>query len=101
MCGWFLFSGVGGATIRSLDKGSGSPLHSWSLPASSGTVAAWAFAYWGGSFYIFLSTGDLFSTSANVYRFDPNSGSYEQILSNTGNVVVGAGVSTCAPVSAD
>ena len=79
------YPGLGGATIMRLDKQSGSALQSWPLPASSGTVAAWAFAYWGGQFYVFLSTGDIFSgTTASVYRFDPNSGVYDQILSNTG-----------------
>jgi len=89
------------STIVRLDKQTGAALQSWPLPTSSGSVAAWAFANWGGRFYVFLSVGDFFSTSAHVYVFDPATGSYDQVLSNTGNVVVGAGVSTCAPISAE
>jgi len=93
------YPGLSGATIKRLDKQTGSQLQNWSLPASAGTVAAWAFANWGGRFYVFLSTGDGFGFNASVYRFDPATGAYDEILSNTGNVVVGAGVSTCAPIS--
>jgi hypothetical protein len=84
------------ATITGLNKQTGQRMASWSLPTSSGGVNAWAFAYWGGQFYVFLTTGG----AANVYVFDPLTNSYDLILGNTGNVVVGAGVSTCAPVSA-
>jgi len=93
------YPGLSTATIVRFNKGTGQADQSWPLPASAGGVAAWAFANWGGRFYVFLSVGSLFSTSANVYVFDPNTGAYDEVLSNTGNVVVGAGVSTCAPVS--
>jgi hypothetical protein len=48
-----------------------------------------AFAFWGGDFYIFVA-GD-------VWRFRPSDGSTLQIA-HTDDVVVAAGVSTCAPL---
>jgi hypothetical protein len=61
----------------------------------SGMPAAWAFAFWGGRFYVFLqSAADL---STNVWRVDPTDSSVTRVLENTGFRIVGAGVSTCAP----
>lgn len=58
---------------------------------------AWAFAFWGGKFYIFLQQqGD---PSTNVYELDPATGASTQVLTNTGYTIVGAGVSICAPTT--
>jgi hypothetical protein len=54
---------------------------------------AWAFAYWGGDFYLFTGATGQPST---VTRYSPSDGS--QITYATApNTIVGAGVSTCAP----
>jgi hypothetical protein len=52
-----------------------------------------AFAFWGGSFWVF--TG---SSSSKVDRYDPISKTVENKIPSLGFKVVGAGVSTCAPV---
>ena len=61
----------------------------------SGAAQAWAWAFWGARYYIFLQ-GQL-DTSTQVYRFDPATGATERLVPNTGRRIVGAGVSTCAP----
>ena len=45
--------------------------------------------------FITVSTG---GDTSYVYEFDPATGMAKAFLSNTGIKVVGAGVSTCAPV---
>lgn len=66
----------------------------------NGTVGAWAFAQWGGKFYIFVSLVDEFGfpIESLVGELDAETGSYDQVLSDTAYNVVGAGVSTCAPI---
>jgi hypothetical protein len=55
---------------------------------------AWAFAYWGEAFYTFTRPAN--SPGSVVTRFRPSDGSIVQVAS-TPEVIVGAGVSTCAP----
>ncbi|AKV00034.1 hypothetical protein AKJ09_06697 [Labilithrix luteola] len=53
----------------------------------------WAFAFWGGDFYMFTSPGGGFST---ITRYRPSDNT-EAVVGSVPTVVVGAGVSTCAP----
>lgn len=53
----------------------------------------WAFAYWGGSFYLFAAPTE---QGSEVFRYRPDAAQYER-LAVLDQVVVGAGVSTCAP----
>jgi hypothetical protein len=52
----------------------------------------WAFAFWGGDFYMFHAPGG----STVVTRWRPADDSVKQVAT-TGLRIVGAGVSTCAP----
>jgi hypothetical protein len=61
----------------------------WNLPTAGG----WAFAYWGGSFYLFTST----TNGSMVTRFNPADRSQTSVAS-LGDTITGAGVSTCAPL---
>jgi hypothetical protein len=55
----------------------------------------WAFAFWGGAFYLF--TGDLSTGNTSVVtRYDPGPGTLTQV-GGLDDLIVGAGVSTCAP----
>ena len=59
----------------------------------------WAFAFWGGDFYLFtcpFSGPTQSCTSSRVTRFRPGDKSITQVGSYRG-IIVGAGVSTCAP----
>lgn len=53
----------------------------------------WAFGYWGGDFYTFTAPD---GASSVVTRFDPTTKQLTQVA-NYPSIIVGAGVSTCAP----
>lgn len=58
--------------------------------------SAWAFAFWGGDFYTFTAPSG--SGSTVVTRYRPSDSSIAQIYTLPApTVIVGAGVSTCAP----
>jgi hypothetical protein len=56
--------------------------------------SGWAFAFWGGDFWLFTAP---FGTS-QVQRYSPMNGTTTTVKTNIADVIVGAGVSTCAPV---
>jgi len=56
----------------------------------------WAFAFWGGDFYLFTAPGGTGSSSI-VTRYRPSDGSITQVATAPSVTIVGAGVSTCAP----
>ncbi len=83
--------------VSEIDKSTGASGTSFSLPSLSGTPSSWAFAFWGGDFFLFLQRQQ--DTSTNVYRVKGGTGTLSTALSNTGRNIVGAGVSTCAPTT--
>ncbi|MHB8876486.1 MAG: hypothetical protein ACYC8T_22555 [Myxococcaceae bacterium] len=95
---WGFMPEASGSTpvVVQLSKADASTVKTWSAPSLQGEPLAWAFAFWGGRFWIFLKrTGD---SSTFVYAMDASTGALSTALSNTGRTIVGAGVSTCAPV---
>lgn len=98
------YPGLTTAFVQQIDRDTGAaqgPV--WSIPGGlGGTVRAWAFAQWGGRFYIFVTTelagGALNST---VRSIDRATSTYQVHLSNLAFNIVGAGVSTCAPVAVE
>jgi hypothetical protein len=54
---------------------------------------AWAFAFWGGYFYTFTAPA---GAGTVVHRFNPVDGSLV-VVAQRSDLIVGAGVSTCAP----
>lgn len=93
------FPGTANTFVAELDKKTGAIKQKWKLPAQSGTTVAWAFAHWGGKFFIFVSTqADMFGPEQSVViRLDPATGQADTIIKNSPYAIVGAGVSTCAP----
>ena len=88
------------AIIARLSKTNANMEQQWSLPASPGTVTAWAFAHWGGDFYVFVTHRQGFSDQTQVIHLDGRTGT-AGVVSGLENIpfrIVGAGVSTCAPV---
>jgi hypothetical protein len=62
------------------------------------SASSFAFSFWGGRFY-FYTYPNAGSSSTNVAEYDPISGSLNaSFMTNIGFIVVGAGVSTCAPL---
>ena len=82
------------AAVFRFNKADGSVAEKFELP-SLPDFSAFAFAHWGGRYYIFLGSN---GGSTNVWEFDPETGGVVSYVPNTGLNVVGAGVSTCAPV---
>jgi hypothetical protein len=80
--------------IRQLDKSTGKTLKEWNLSIKTGNVGAWTFSHWGGQFYIFVTD----AWNSQLYVFTPQTGKTTQLLSNLPHRIVGAGVSTRAPL---
>ena len=84
-------SATGLATLSRLDPASGATLESYTYKDLTGNDN-WAMKFWGGSFWIFLN-----NSIYKVKRDAPETIA-PVILNNSGRRIVGAGVSTCAPL---
>ncbi len=84
--------------VNLINKTSASASKTWNIPPPAGSVTAWAFAHWGGKFYIFITTQTGLSDKSQVLRLDPKNGQVTTFLPSIPYRIVGAGVSTCAPV---
>lgn len=89
----------GGAPfVGQIDKKNASSLRRWNLSTMGNTPSGWAFAHWGGRFYIFITATVGLADKSMVWEFDPATGKATEIKTNASYKIVGAGVSTCAPV---
>jgi hypothetical protein len=60
----------------------------------------WAFAFWGGDFFMFTGNStDPKQNGSAVTRYSPSDGSVTVVSTGLGFFVTGAGVSTCAPTT--
>lgn len=82
-------------TIANIDKATGATSDSRTMyGVAKGN--AWAFSFWGGEFYLYTAT----TSSSNVAHYIPSTGVIdEKYMLNVGFRIVGAGVSTCAPIA--
>ncbi|MDI1480176.1 hypothetical protein [Polyangium sp. y55x31] len=88
--GFFNYSPI---IIAEIDKNSGKILSQAPQPSVS-IGSGWAFAFWGGDFWLFTSpTGD-----SQIQQYRPSTGTTTVVKTGLGTNIVGAGVSTCAPV---
>ena len=89
--------------VARLDRASATNQERWTMPALEGGVRAWAFAQWGGLFWVFVTVEDFFTATTNsqVWRLDPMTGVAQKVLEHLPYMIVGAGVSTCAPIEID
>ncbi len=87
------------STVARISKSTGQNGTTWGAPGLGSQVRAWAFAHWGGDFFVFVSFTDFETGIVNqVQRFDPKTGETTVVVENSPYRVVGAGVSTCAPL---
>ena len=87
--------------VAQIDKSSGAASMAAML-AQVETPSFWAFSFWGGKFYLYTCPDmTLFpQRTSNVTEYDPTTGSVNPTyMTNVGFRIVGAGVSTCAPVT--
>lgn len=82
-----------GATLAQVDPETAQVIGVDNLKVGNPT-SAFAFAFWGGKFWIFTGNQGVGST---VTEYDPALKKETPVLS-TKEVIVGAGVSTCAPI---
>lgn len=86
-------------SVRQIDKSNGNTLREFDVSSISSVrtprPAAWAFAFWGARYYIFLQ--DQSESETTISRLTPDTSAVETVNDHTGYTIVGAGVSTCAP----
>ncbi len=95
---FFFYATSGGAdsAIAQIDRYNAQILGVASLPGVP-QGGGWAFAFWGGDFYMFTAPQGL-GTSSLVTRYRPADGTIKQVAASPdGLTIVGAGTSTCAP----
>ncbi|WP_156338457.1 hypothetical protein [Chondromyces crocatus] len=80
--------------IAEVNPGTGQFL-SKTIPPEIQIGAGWAFAHWGGDFYLFTNPG---ADGTKVDRYSLNSGTKTTVMMGIPDNIVGAGVSTCAPL---
>ncbi len=80
--------------VQELDRKGNAIGQRWNLPATKGHVGAWAFAFWGDVFYVFVT----FDDTHEVHAIHRKTGKQELAVKSSAYRIVGAGVSTCAPL---
>jgi hypothetical protein len=87
------------ATVAQIDKANASILSNVKQ-AGVNTGTDWAFSFWGGSFYLYTADQESNPTdTSDVTEYDPSvTGPPKVVMAEIGFRIVGAGVSTCAPV---
>ena len=97
---WGFFPDPTNPKIQGINKQTGAAIAPAPLPAAlKGMPSGWAFAFYGGDYWIFLSKTDGLGTETptTVYQVSP-AGALKGMTPTTNRKIVGAGVSTCAPV---
>ncbi|MGE0549533.1 MAG: hypothetical protein AB7O24_27210 [Kofleriaceae bacterium] len=92
---WGWFPDDNAPRVEHVNKATGAPVQTFALPSLAGEPRAWAFAFWGGDFWIFLKRSNEASTT--VHQIDGTTGEVKGSTPAPGRSIVGAGVSTCAP----
>ena len=88
-------------TVQQIDKASGSATITYTLPSLAGQPSAWAFGFYGGDYFVFLAKNS--ESTSTVYEIagptnmNNTPGSVVGTTPANGLLIVGAGVSTCAP----
>jgi len=82
--------------VARIDKTTGAFLTNYPAAALAGSPDSWAFAFFGGSFWIFYDRDT--DTSSHVWEMKLANGMVTEALGDTGRKIVGAGVSTCVPL---
>ncbi len=91
--GFYTKDGAVGSFIGEIDKRSARVIGETQLRGVN-QGGGWAFAAWGGDFYLFTDPDGV--QASRVTRFRPSDNS-TSVVANLGTLIVGAGVSTCAP----
>ncbi len=90
------FATISPPKLAQIDKTSGATPSPIALTGVN-TTSAYAFSFWGGDFWFYTQGNGLGSTVTH-YKYATDK-SYSTAVADTGFVIVGAGVSTCAPLT--
>lgn len=93
---WGFFPDATTPRVVQFDKATGALVTTYNQPTLAGTNTGYAFAHWGGDFWVFLIKNG--EPSTTVYQVNGMTGAIDGTTPTTGRTIVGAGVSTCAPV---
>jgi hypothetical protein len=84
--------------VVQFDKTNGTFIKDFPEPMIARMNPGYAFAHWGGDYWVFIYEQSMTtSTTTTVYQVDGTNGNIKSTTPNTGRLIVGAGVSTCAP----
>jgi hypothetical protein len=83
------------ATLAEIDPATGQILDARRLQGVDG-FSGWAFSFWRGDFYLFWARE---KETSHATRVSGRDGSLDEVVRDVGFRVMGAGVSTCAPLS--
>ena len=84
--------------VAQVDKLTGNILSDNELPGVA-PPSDWAFSFWGGDFYLYAAPGSNTSGNSSVIHYNPTTSLVEPTyVADVGFAIIGAGVSTCAPV---
>lgn len=93
---WAFFPQGDPPRVALVEPTSGEETTSYPINSIDGEPNAWAFAHWGGNFYLFYKSQT--DPSTRVFELNGETGAVEEVVSDSGRYIVGAGVSTCAPL---
>ena len=89
------FPAPGRGRIQELDRATGAAIGApWVLGGATDDVSAYAFAHWGGTFYVFTTVDGV----SSVHAVPMQAGAPARVATDLPMRIVGAGVSTCAPL---
>ncbi|MBK7075001.1 MAG: hypothetical protein IPH44_22140 [Myxococcales bacterium] len=89
------FPAPGRGRVQELDRSTAAPIGApWVLGDAADAVEAYAFAHWGGTFYVFTTVGGV----SSVHAVPMQAGAPARTATDLPMRIVGAGVSTCAPL---
>lgn len=94
---WAFFPGGGQPRVSKISRANGAEGTSYPINSIDGQPNAWAFAAWGGDFYLFYKSQE--DASSRVFKLETDDSSVTEVVTGSGYYIVGAGVSTCAPTT--
>ena len=91
----------GGAApmLAQIDETTGATSAPIVLSSAVQSGSAFAFSFWGGDFWFYAGKSGGQSSTVTRFRYSTDK-SYSMVIADTGMTIIGAGVSTCAPLVA-
>jgi hypothetical protein len=86
-------------SVAQINKATGAIISNAPL-AGVATPSDWAFSFWGGDFYVYAAPGTNSTGNSSVIHYNPATKAVDPTyVADVGFHIVGAGVSTCAPLT--